>query len=240
MEREAIDVDRARAQHAAYVALLRGAGAEVVILPALDEMADAVFVEDTAIVLDEMAIVAPMGAASRRAETAAIIDTLGAYRPVRALVAPATLDGGDVLHVGRALFVGQTPRTNRAALEQLSAILAPLGYAVMGVPVTKCLHFKSGCATLGPETVLVNPEWVSPRVFGDRHIVTIDPSEPWGANVLAIGEQLVIPASVPRTRNRVERALVDMGRAATVAAIDVSEFQKAEAGVTCMSILITT
>jgi dimethylargininase len=240
MEREAIDVGRARAQHAAYVEMLRRAGAEVVILPALDEMADAVFVEDTAIVLDEVAIVAPMGAASRRGETEAIVDTLRAYRPVRALVAPATLDGGDVLHVGRTLFVGQTPRTNRAALEQLRAIVAPLGYAVIGVPVTKCLHFKSGCTTIGPETVLVNPEWVAPSVFGDRQIVTIDPVEPWGANSLMIRDHVVIPASVPRTRNRVERALVKQGWGGTVVEIDVSEFQKAEGGVTCMSILITT
>ena len=235
LEREPIDVTRANAQHAAYRQALVDAGAQIVILPALDALPDAMFVEDTAIVLDELAIIAPMGAPSRQPETAAIADTLKAYRPVHALTPPATLDGGDVLHVGRTLYVGQTPRTNRAALDQLRVLLKPFGYEVMGVPVTKCLHFKSGCAAIG-DRVLVNPDWVAPSVFAGHEIVTVDPTEPWGANVLAIGHTVLIPASAPRTRDRLRAALAGID----VVAVDVSELQKAEAGVTCMSILIAT
>jgi dimethylargininase len=232
LEREPIDVARATAQHAAYRQALADAGATVVTLPALDALPDAVFVEDTALIFDECAVVATMGAPSRRPESAAMAAVLSDYRPVRTLTAPATLDGGDVLRIGRTVYVGQTPRTNRAALDQLAALLAPLGYTVIGVPVTRCLHFKTACSSAGADRVLINPDWVARDIFGDHTVLTVDPAEPWAANVLGLGDRVIIPASAPRTCARLRSDGLDP------LPVDVSEMEKAEAGVTCLSLII--
>jgi dimethylargininase len=233
LAREVIDVDRARVQHAAYRAALAAAGADVVLLPALDDLPDSVFVEDTAIVLDAVAIVSTMGAESRRRETAAIAPVLRRYRTVQALVAPATLDGGDVMRVGSTLYVGQTARTNHAAVDQLSKILGRAGYRVIGVPLTKCLHLKSACTALGPHQVLVNPDWVSPDIFEGLSVITVDADEPFGANAVIVGDALLVPASAPRTRERLACAGLQP------VAVDISEFEKAEAAATCLSLILS-
>jgi dimethylargininase len=231
LERQPIDVARARTQQRAYQDALQAVGAHVVELPALDALPDATFVEDSVIVLDEMAIVAPMGALTRRLESAAMVDTISRYRAVHHLKPPATLDGGDALLLGRTLYVGQTPRTNAAAVHQLGRLLAPHGYRVVSVPVTRCLHLKSGVARLDDETVLVNPGWVDPAILSGAQVLLVDEAEPWGANVVRVGETVICPASEPRTRGRVEK------RGFRTAAVDVSELQKAEAGVTCLSVI---
>jgi dimethylargininase len=231
LERQPIDVARARLQHQAYQDALRGAGAKVVELPALDALPDATFVEDTVIVLDELAIMSPMGALTRRPESAAMADTLAAYRPVHHLTPPATLDGGDVLRLGRTLYVGETPRTNAAAVDQLGRLLATLGYRVVSVPITRCLHLKSGVTRLDDKTVLVNPEWVDPIILGGAQAVSVDEAEPWGANAVRVADTVIFPASEPRTRGRVQK------QGFRTAAVDVSELQKAEAGVTCLSVV---
>jgi dimethylargininase len=233
LQRETIDIERARAQHAAYRAALVTAGADVVLLPALDDLPDSVFVEDTAIVLDAVAIMSMMGAESRRRETAAMAPVLRRYRTVQTLVGPATLDGGDVMHVGNALYIGQTARTNRAAVEQLSKILGPAGYRVIGVPLTKCLHLKSACTALGPHSVLINPDWVPVEIFDGLRVISTDPDEPFGANAVPVGSALIVPHSVPRTRER----LVCAGFQPI--AVDISEFEKAEAAATCLSIILS-
>jgi dimethylargininase len=233
LSRETIDIDRARGQHAAYRAALTAAGAEVVVLPALDDLPDSAFVEDTAIVLDSVAIVSTMGAESRRRESAAMAPVLRRYRTVQALVAPATLDGGDVMRVGSTLYVGQTARTNHAAVEQLSKMLGRGGYRVIGVPLTKCLHLKSACTALGPHQVLVNPEWVSPDIFEGLHVITVDADEPFGANAVIVGDVLIVPASAPRTRDRLA------GAGFQPVAVDISEFEKAEAAATCLSLILS-
>ena len=232
LERRPIDVARAREQHRQYRLALTAAGAKVLELPVLDELADSSFVEDTAIVLDEVAVVAPMGAESRRPETQPMASSLAAYRPVKWLEAPSTLDGGDVLRLGRTLYVGQTPRTNAAAVENLGRVLAPFNYRVVPVEVTRCLHLKSGVARLDDETVLVNPDWVDPSIFGGARALTVDASEQWGANAVRVGKTVIFPASEPRTRARVQE------RGYVTVAVDVSEFQKAEAGVTCLSLIL--
>jgi len=233
LAREPIDIERARAQHAAYRAALAAAGAEVVLLPALDGLPDSVFVEDTAIVLDSVAIMSTMGAESRRPETAAMAPVLRRYRTVQMLTAPATLDGGDVMHVGNTLYVGQTARTNRAAVEQLSALLSRAGYRVIGVPLTKCLHLKSACTALGPHQVLINPEWVPASLFDAFSVLCVDPDEPFGANAVSVGSATIMPASAPRTRERLVQAGLQP------VAVDISEFEKAEAAATCLSIILS-
>jgi dimethylargininase len=233
LSREAIDIERARVQHAAYRGALVAAGADVVLLPALDDLPDSVFVEDTAIVLDTVAIMSTMGAESRRRETAAITPVLRRYRTVQALAEPATLDGGDVMRAGSTLYVGQTARTNRAAVEQLTQILGPAGYRVIGVPLTKCLHLKSACTALGPRQVLINPDWVAPAMFDGLRVISVDPDEPFGANALPVGDAVIMPASAPRTRDRVACAGFE------TVAVDISEFEKAEAAATCLSIILS-
>jgi dimethylargininase len=231
LERAPIDIGKARAQHRAYQTALRVAGAQVTELPQLDELPDATFVEDTAVVLDECAILSPMGAVSRQPESAAMAAALAAHRPIEWLRAPATLDGGDVLRLGRSIYVGRTPRTNAAAVAQLRAVVEPFGYSVTEVPISRCLHLKSACARLDDETVLANLDWIDAAGFGARRIVPVARDEPWGANAVRVGRAIIFPASAPGTQ-----AIVGAEGFPT-AAVDVSELQKAEAGVTCLSLV---
>ncbi|MFL6275629.1 MAG: dimethylarginine dimethylaminohydrolase family protein [Blastocatellia bacterium] len=232
-EQQPIDVARAAAQHHAYENALRGLGVEVVRLPAEPDLPDAVFVEDAAIVVDELAVIPLMGAASRRPETKSVAAALAAYRPLRYLEAPATLDGGDVLRVGRQLFVGLTKRTNRAGVAQLRSHLAPFGYEVRGVEVTGCLHLKSACTQVSSNTLLINRDWIDATAFAEFELIDVAAAEPGAANALLIGETVILPSAFPQTMALLER------RGLKVCAVDVSEFQKAEGGVTCKSIIFT-
>ena len=230
--RVAIDVARACAQHRDYQQVLESLGCRLLTLPAIVDLPDAVFVEDVAIVLDEVAILTRPGALSRRAEVASVAAVLRRYRAVSAIEAPATLDGGDVLRLGRTLYVGESARSNAAGIAQLRGLLADHGYAVQGVPTRGCLHLKSAVTQLADDTLLMQPEWVDPGRFPGFRIIEVDPAEPHAANVLRIGDALVMPASFPRTRQR----LLEAGFRAT--AVDVSELQKAEGAVTCCSLLL--
>lgn len=230
-ERRPIDVALARRQHRLYEEALATLGCRVEALPADPELADSVFVEDTAIVLDEVAVITRPGAASRRPETAAIARALTPYRHLVSIDPPGTLDGGDVLRMGRTLYVGLSGRSNQAAIDQLSRALAPHGYAVRGVAVQGCLHLKSAVTALGDDTVLVNPKWVDAAVFTGTRPIEIDPRERGAANVLRIGERVIYPASFPATRRRLAAAGVD------ILEVDVSELQKAEGAVTCCSLV---
>jgi len=230
-DRTPIDVALARRQHEAYEHLLTSLGVLVDHLPAEDALADAVFVEDAAIVLDEIAIVTAPGAASRRAETESIARAVGKYRPVKRLTLPATLDGGDVVRIGRTLYVGLSSRTNAAGIDQLGALVSPLGYTVLSVDVVGALHLKTACTYAGRGVLLANPDWAATKEFRDVEILPVDDAEPWGASVLAIGDHLVMPASFPRTRAKLE------SRGFLVDAVDLSELQKAEGGPTCLSIV---
>ena len=232
VERVSIDIDRARAQHAAYEWALVEAGCTVRRLDSGADMPDVVFVEDIAVVLDEGAIICRPGAKSRRAETAGVLEALARHgRPLQHIKAPGTLEGGDVLVIGRQVFVGTSTRTNRAGIDQLVRILEPVGYAVRAVPVRGCLHLKSAVTALAPETVLINREWVPADTFAGLSLLDVDPQEPYGANALAIADIVVYPTAFPRTRERLER------QGLRVRPIDVDELQKAEGAVTCCSVI---
>jgi dimethylargininase len=235
IDRRPIDISVARRQHAAYREALREAGADVVVLPALDALPDAAFVEDTAVVLDEIAVVGALGVESRAAETEAIVSELERHRPVRRLTSPgATLEGGDVLRIGRTLYVGRSARTNDVGIESLRGLAEPLGYLVRAVPVEGCLHLKTACTWAGDGSVLLNPAWVDGGVFerDGLRVLAVDPSEPWAANVLLLGQALVVPAGNPATAGRLTRAGLQPVEVA------IGEFQKAEAGLTCLSLLV--
>jgi dimethylargininase len=231
LAREPIDLARAAAQHASYEEALRALGCDVRRLPPLDEHPDAVFVEDTAVVLDELAILARPGADSRRGEVPSAARALAAFRPVHAIEAPGTVDGGDVLVVDRRVFVGQSRRTNAAGLAQVKALLEPHGYAVSAVPVERCLHLKSAATAVGPRAVLANPEWIDARVFEGLVTLFVHPAEPLAANVLRAGNALLCSSSFPLTRSR----LMEGGLA--VREVDLSELAKAEGALTCCSLI---
>jgi len=228
---EPIDVAKATAQHAAYEECLRQLGVRVMSLPAEPDLPDAVFVEDAAIVVDEVAVIPFMGAASRRPETASLARALTGYRPLKFMESPATLDGGDVMRIGRTLFVGASSRTNADGIAQLRALLAEFGYEVIAVEVKGCLHLKSACTYVGKRCVLVNRAWVDVKPFAGFELLDVPASEPNAANALLIEEVVIMPSAFPQTRAMLE------ARGYKVQAIDVSELQKAEGGVTCKSVI---
>ena len=229
--RQPIDLAAAIAQHEAYQELLAALGVQIVSLAAEPELPDAVFVEDAAVVLDEVAVITIMGAPSRRAEAATLVATLSAHRPTRFLVEPATLDGGDVLRAGRFVFVGLSQRTNREGLSQLSDLLAAYNYQVQPVEVRGCLHLKSACSYIGSDTMLVNRSWIDAERLRQFELIDVPEDEPAAANALLISSVVIIPASFPKTAALLEK------RGFCVQRIDLSELQKAEAGVTCTSLI---
>ena len=233
VDRERIDVARARAQHAAYCDALAELGCEVIRLPAERAFPDSVFVEDVALAFDEVAVATRPGAHSRRDEGPAVLEVLGSFRPLLRIVPPGTLDGGDVLRIGRRVFVGESARSNQAGREQLRELLAPYGYTVEGVAMRDCLHLKSAVTQVADDVLLVNPAWlVDVSVFAGYRRIEVDPSEGYAANAVRIGDALVYPDCFPNTLAR----LRDAGIA--VRTVDVSELQKAEGAVTCCSVLL--
>lgn len=232
LERTPIDYQRALAQHAAYEACLVELGCRVHRVPSDASMPDAVFIEDTAVVVPELAVITRPGAPSRRGETAAVEEALAAWRPVASLAAPGTLDGGDVLRIGQVLYVGVSARSNRDGIAQLARHLARWEYRVLPVETRDCLHLKTAATLAAPGLVLINPAWVDGEVFGSAEVVEVDPAEPFAANVLRVGDATVCAAAYPRTRRRLEAAGV------AVREVDMSEFAKAEGGVTCCSVIL--
>lgn len=231
LAREPIDFTRAQQQHRAYCAALARCGARVVTLPARAEFPDSVFVEDTAIIFAECAVITAPGALSRRAEAELSAAELARYRPLARIASPATIDGGDVLRIGKKVFVGLSQRTNPAGIDALRAIIAPFGYEVSAVPVRGCLHLKTGCTALDGHTLLANPDWIDLAPLREFEIVNIARAEPFAANVLRIGAT-ILAHLFPATIRLIEQ------RGYAVFPIDISEFIKAEAGLTCMSLLI--
>jgi dimethylargininase len=232
LHREAIDVGLAARQHVAYEKCLAGLGCRVVSLPAAPELPDSVFIEDTAVVVAELAVVTRPGAASRRAETASVAQVLAEYRPVAAIRAPGTLDGGDVLCIGRRVFIGLSGRSNREGVEQLRALFSPHGYEIVALPITGCLHLKSAVTQAAPDVVLLNPDWVDPAAFEGYGRIEVDRSEPYAANALLAGDAVLYPTAFRRTAARLE------GAGIRLVPVDVSELAKAEGAVTCCSLIL--
>ena len=232
--REPIDVALAERQHLAYERCLADLGCAVTSLPSEPALPDSVFVEDTAIVLDELAVVTRPGAVSRRPETASVAAALAPWRALLHLGPPGTLDGGDVLVVGRRIFVGRSLRSDEAGCGQLRDLLGPRGYAVVPVPVRGCLHLKSAVTALPGDRLLANRSWVDVTAFAGLGIIDVDPAEPHAANALRIGDSVVFPAAFERTRRRLEGAGIG------VVSVDVSELARAEGAVTCCSLVLAT
>lgn len=234
IERTPIDMDVARAQHHEYVQALKSLGCDVFELHAEADLPDSVFVEDTAFILPELAVITRPGADSRKPETESIIRALSPFIQHVQLKAPATLDGGDVLVLGKQIYIGLSTRSNQEAIDQLNTILGEYGYTVTGVQMHDCLHLKSALTRVDDGTLLINPQWVDTYHFEGFDWIEIDPSEPFAANCLPIGDSVIYPTAFPKTLAKLEMAGFN------VVTVDASELAKAEGAVTCCSLIIST
>ncbi|MEE4164738.1 MAG: arginine deiminase family protein [Desulfocapsaceae bacterium] len=230
LESEPINIVRATEQHERYCSMIEACGARVVRLDGNLSLPDSVFVEDPVIVFDEVAVIASMGVASRRREGALLAEFFSTYREIRRLSLPAQIEGGDVLKIGHRVYVGESRRTNRQGLEALKKIIEPFGYETIPVTVTGCLHLKTGCTALDHETILINPAWVDSAPFDGFRKIETPAGEPFAANVLPIHDTVCMNDAFPETISLVS----SLGY--TVMSTDISEFMKAEAGLTCMCV----
>jgi len=229
--RQRIDLAKAREQHKAYEDLLDRLGARVVSLAEEPELPDSMFVEDPALVLDEVAVICPLGTETRRKEAPSLAEALEPYRKITYVKLPGLLEGGDVLRVGKRLFAGVTKRSNPEGIRQLAVIAGKYGYEVTAVPVTGCLHLKSAVTFLGRKTLLANRAWFEASRLAGFEWLDVDPGEPHAGNALTVGETVIFPASFPKTRERIE------ARGFKVVSLDIGELQKAESALTCSSLL---
>jgi dimethylargininase len=232
--REPIDYERACAQHKQYEGALRSLGLDVISLDAKSNLPDSVFVEDVALVLDECAIMLNPGAPSRCPEVASVEKALALYREIFRIQPPATVDGGDILRVGKSIYVGLSSRSTEDAIAQMQVILEPHNYKVRGVRVTGCLHLKSAVTQVGKNTLLINPKWVSKDAFPGMDFIEIDPSEPYAANAVLVDGSIIYPSSFPKTRAKIEQAGID------TLIVEADELAKAEGAVTCCSLIFNS
>lgn len=231
LKRSTINPVVAEHQFDGYVTALGELGAAVTTLAPLAGHADCAFVEDTLLCLPDLLIVCRPGASSRQGEPASTLAAMPKDRPRRAIVAPASLEGGDVLWIGRTLYVGLTTRSNAAGIDQLRAIASPLGYQVIAVPVAGSLHLKTACTALAADVLVINPAWVDPRFFQEARLIEAAPDEPFAGNTLSIGDTVLVATAHPKTAARIAAA------GFKTRAVALSEFAKAEAGLTCLSVV---
>jgi dimethylargininase len=224
------DYSKMLAQHAAYEEALRSLGLEIIHLEALEGYPDAYFVEDTAVVLPELAVITRPGARARQGEETSIAAALAAYHPLTHIQPPGTLEGGDIFVIGKHLYIGLSERTNLAGAEQLAAFAAPHGYQSTFVPVGAGLHLKSSANPLSPDTLLITQEFASREEFTSFNKIILHPEEAYAANTLWLNDHLITPAGFPRTREQLEKLGLP------VMELDVSEVQKMDGGLTCMSL----
>jgi len=231
LPRSDIDVGRARQQHQEYQSVLSEMGCAMLAVPTKTGLPDSVFIEDTALVLDEVAVLCRPGAESRRAEVAGVESVLRQFRDLVSIQAPGTLDGGDLLVVGKIIYAGLSTRSNRSGIEQLRRNVADYGFSVISVETTECLHLKSAVSEVAPGLLLTNPKWIEKSLFEEYELLDVDEDEAHGANALLVGRDLIYPTSFPRTAEKL------IARGIDVTLVDVSELQKAEGAVTCCSLI---
>ena len=232
IERTPINVKIARTQHRGYVDALKLLGCTVLELPAEVNLPDSVFVEDTAFILPEAAVITRPGADSRKPETESIVRALFPHIKLLYIHEPATLDGGDVLVLGRKVFIGLSTRSNPEAINQLNNLLSKYGYSVTGVQLYDCLHLKSAVTRVDDKTLLINKDWVDVLHFKEFDLIEVDPTEPYAANCLPIGSSIIYSNAFPKTRKKLEE------RGCRIVSVEVDELAKAEGAVTCCSLIL--
>lgn len=232
IDRTPIDLDIARKQHHEYVQTLAKIGCQIIELDEEQDLPDSVFVEDTAFILPEVAVITRPGADSRKPETESIIQSLSSHRPLVHVVAPATVDGGDVLVLGKNIFIGMSTRSTPEAVTQLQGLLDNYGYTVVGVKLTDCLHLKTAVTRVDDNTLLINKNWVSPEHFTGFDLIDVDSSEPFAANCLPVKDVIIYPTTFPNTQKKLEQ------KGFKIVNVNLDELAKAEGAVTCCSLII--
>ena len=233
INRTPIDLEIARTQHHEYVNALVEIGCQVIELPPEADLPDSVFVEDTAFILPEVAVITRPGADSRKPETESIIRALTPHRPLVHVTAPATVDGGDVLVLGKNIYIGISTRSNAESIRQIQDMLDNYGYKVIGVEMHDCLHLKTAVTQVDNKTLLINPKWVDNFHFKEYDWIIVDPSEPFAANCLPVNGQVIFPTTFPKTCAKLE------SHGFKVRTVNVDELAKAEGAVTCCSLILT-
>jgi dimethylargininase len=232
IDRNPIDLNVARAQHQEYVKALAALGCQVIELAEEPSLPDSVFVEDTAFILPECAVITRPGADSRKPEIDSIVKALTPHLPLVRVTEPASVDGGDVLVLGKHIYIGLSTRSNQASVDQLQAALDQYGYKVIGVQMHDCLHLKTAITKVDDKTVLLNPKWVDTHHFKDFTWIEVDADEPFAANCLPINGRIIYPTAFPKTRAKLE------ARGYVIQPVTVDELAKAEGAVTCCSLII--
>ena len=232
IERTPIDLNVARAQHQEYVHALAALGCQVIELPEEPDLPDSVFVEDTAFILPEVAVITRPGADSRKPETESIIRALSSYRPLVHVTEPGTVDGGDVLVLGKNIYIGNSTRSNADAVRQIQQMLDHYGYTVTAVDMHDCLHLKTALTKVDDKTLLINPNWVDTSHFKGFDWIEVDSAEPFAANCLPVGDGIIFPTAFPKTSKKLE------ARGYKIQAVNVAELAKAEGAVTCCSLIV--
>lgn len=232
IDRTPIDLGIARRQHQEYVETLKILGCEVIELPAEPDLPDSVFVEDTAFILPETAVLTRPGADSRKPETETIARALTPFINILRVTEPATVDGGDVLVFEKNIYIGLSTRSNPAAVEQIQSLLKEYGYTIIGVELKDCLHLKTAVTKVDDATLLINKHWVDAGHFQKYNLIEVDPSEPFAANCLPVNGKIIYPTSFPRTAEKLR------AHGCTLRLVEVDELAKAEGAVTCCSLIL--
>ncbi len=228
-QKHRIDTQRALDQHGHYVSALKQAGARVVILEPLDEFPDGPFVEDTAVIFEREALICCMKEPSRRGEVESVAEEVGNHRAIIRLEPPATLDGGDVLITEQTVYAGQSTRTYR---EAVTALADSCGKPCIPVPVHRGLHLKSSVSFLGGNLLVIDPSRVETSPFKNFEWIEMDESERYAANCLVLGKFVLMPAGFLRVADKIR------GHGYQVIELEMSEFEKADGGVSCLSLII--
>lgn len=226
-----IDVPKAREQHAHFCAILAGLGLEVTRLEADESLPDCCFIEDTAVLVDDLAILTNPGAPSRIKEVEAVEQALRGIKPLAKILPPGTLDGGDVLVIGKTIYIGQSTRTNEAGIRQFAALVEPNGYTVVSVPVSGLLHLKSAVTYLGNGQVILAPAYVDPSYFKEYHLLKLSEAEAYCANCLNVNGTILMPEGYEQVKKQIE----NLGF--PVIELDMSEFKKGDGALTCKALL---
>lgn len=223
-ERQPIDLERAQEQHAAYERVIENLGFQLIRMPVMASYPCSAFVDDAAVVLDELAIITRPGAESRRGEVESIAEMLTGYRTLVHMDSPCTMDGGDVLRIDKTLFVGHSERTNLEGIEKLRSIVRPHGYSVRAVTVRGCPHLKAAVSQVAPGAVLLNPDRVDPGDFAEFVVINVAAGEPDAANTLLLSDHVLVPSGCPETCRQLDALGIPLIE------LDDSELAKAESG----------
>jgi len=228
---ESIDVALAKEQHAKYCSELERIGLQLIRIEADNNLPDCCFVEDAAIVVDNIAIITHPGAESRRKETEAVEKVISKFKTIHRVVSPATIDGGDVLKIGMKIFIGLSERTTQYAIDQVAEIIRPRGYEVIAVPIHHTLHLKSVVTALSDSQIIISAGHLDETTFEGFRKIVVPHEESYAANCLSVNNTIFIPAGYPITKSLIE------GMGFSTIELENSEFKKGDGALTCMSIL---